>query len=54
MENLKITKEERKHMIEEAAYYLAEDRDFCKNCQLHDWLEAEIRIDRVYGPKDLN
>lgn len=41
-------------MIKNAAYYLAKWLAFCENCQLHDWLEVEIRIDRVYGPKGLS
>ena len=44
-----ITPEERKIMIAETAYYLAEQRGFGEKCQLHDWLEAEAKIDRIYG-----
>lgn len=36
-------------MIAEAAYYLAEKRKFKKGCELHDWLEAEARINRTFG-----
>ena len=41
--------EEIKNMIAEAAYYLAEHRGFKGECQLHDWLEAEVKIKRTYG-----
>jgi len=44
-----ITRAERHRMIAEAAYYLAEKRNFKKGCELHDWLEAEARVDRVFG-----
>ncbi|MDT8376981.1 MAG: DUF2934 domain-containing protein [Mariprofundaceae bacterium] len=44
-----ITPEGRRRMVAEAAYYLAEQRDFRGNCQLHDWLEAEARVERIYG-----
>ncbi|HKI59629.1 MAG TPA: DUF2934 domain-containing protein [Mariprofundaceae bacterium] len=44
-----LTLEARKEMIFESAYRLAEQRDFKGDCQLHDWLEAEARIDRIYG-----
>jgi hypothetical protein len=36
-------------MISEKAYQLAEQRGFKGDCQLHDWLEAEAKIDRIYG-----
>lgn len=41
--------EELKRMIAEAAYYLAEQRGFAGGCELHDWLQAEARIERIYG-----
>ena len=41
--------EELKKMISETAYYLAEHRGFEGGCQLHDWLEAEAKIHRIYG-----
>lgn len=44
-----ITLEERNKMIAEAAFYLAEQREFGGGCQLHDWLEAEAKINRIYG-----
>jgi len=44
-----ITRDERHRMIAEAAYYMAEKRGFQGDCKLHDWLEAEVRINRVYG-----
>jgi hypothetical protein len=43
-----ITPEECKKMISETAYYLAEQHGFGERCQLHDWLEAETKIDHIY------
>ena len=43
----KVTAEERLHMISEAAYYRAEHRCFQCGCQVQDWLEAEIEIDKL-------
>jgi hypothetical protein len=40
----------RHKMIEEAAYFLAEQRGFEGDCQLHDWLEAAAKIKHTYGP----
>ena len=44
-----ITPEERKEMVSEAAYYLAEQRGFKSGGHLHDWLEAEAKIERIHG-----
>lgn len=44
-----ITPEARKKLVAEVAYHLAEQRGFGEGCQLHDWLEAEAKIDRIYG-----
>ena len=41
-----ISIEERHRMIAEAAYYLAEIRDFAPGDTLRDWFEAEAEIDR--------
>ncbi len=40
-----ISDEQRRRMIEEAAYFRAERRGFSGGATLHDWLEAEIEID---------
>ncbi len=40
-----IEADHRHHMIEEAAYYLAEKRQFAGDCSMDDWLEAERIID---------
>ena len=37
----------RQHMIEEAAYYIAEHRGFAQGDSLRDWLEAESEIDSM-------
>ena len=44
-----INREELKSMIAEAAYYIAEHRGFEGNYQLDDWLEAETKIEHIYG-----
>lgn len=44
-----ITAEARMRLIAEAAYQLAEQRGFKGDCQLHDWLEAEAKINHIYG-----
>jgi len=44
-----ITSEERKRMVSEAAYYLAEQRGFKGGRHLNDWLEAEAEIESIYG-----
>ena len=43
----RLTPEERRRMIAEAAYYLAERRGFAPGAELDDWLEAERSIDRM-------
>jgi hypothetical protein len=40
-----ITSEQREKMIAEAAYYLAEQRNFEGGDTIQDWLQAEIAID---------
>ena len=42
-----ITPEQRKHMIAEAAYYRAEQRDFQPGDPQQDWLEADAQIDQM-------
>jgi hypothetical protein len=42
--------EERRAMIEEAAYYRAERRGFEPGYELDDWLHAERDIERVLAP----
>lgn len=42
------TPEERECMIAEAAYFMAEKRDFSGDA-VADWLEAEVEIDRRTG-----
>jgi hypothetical protein len=42
--------EQRRHMIEEAAYYLAEQRGFQGGDPLQDWFAAESEVDhRLMG-----
>lgn len=43
----KISQEERQRMIEEAAYYRAEQRGFSGD-QVQDWLEAESEINSKF------
>ena len=42
-----ITEEHRHRMICEAAYYLAERREFKQGYQEEDWAEADAEIDRI-------
>lgn len=41
-----VIAEKRERMIAEAAYYLAEKRDFAAGDRLTDWIEAEAEIDK--------
>lgn len=43
----RITPEERKRMIAEAAYYRAERRGFATGGEMDDWVQAETEIDRL-------
>ncbi len=47
-----ITASQRRQMIAEAAYYIAEKRDFLGGDVYNDWLEAEREIDRQYQVSD--
>ena len=42
---------ERQRMIEEAAYFLAERRDFAGGDSVGDWLAAEAEVDSRLGGK---
>lgn len=44
---VRITPEERKRMIAEAAYYRAERRGFATGAEMEDWVQAETEIDRL-------
>jgi len=44
-----ITLEARKEMISKKAYELAENHGFRTSGPLHDWLEAEAIVNRIYG-----
>lgn len=46
-ENPSVTAEERYRMIAEAAYFLAEKRDFTADDMAEDWRAAEARIDQM-------
>lgn len=41
---MSISPEDRRQMISDAAYFLAEKRAFNGECQLEDWLAAEADI----------
>ena len=41
-----ITKEQREHMIEEAAYYIAEHRHFQGGDPFDDWVQAQMEVDQ--------
>lgn len=40
-----VAPDARRRMIAEAAYFRAEQRQFCCECDLHDWLAAEKEVD---------
>ena len=44
----KFSREERQRMIEEAAYYRAEQRGFYGEQKLQDWLDAESEINSKF------
>lgn len=44
----KISPEQRQRMIEEAAYYRAEQRGFCGGDEMQDWLAAESEINSKF------
>lgn len=46
------TSEERRHMIETAAYYRAQKRGFSENDPVKDWLESEREIDATFQQAD--
>jgi len=45
-----VSQEQRKHMIAEAAYYIAEHRHFQGGDPTRDWLQAEREIERRAKP----
>lgn len=45
-----LSEDERRRMVAEAAYYLAEQRGFTGGDADSDWLQAEIQINRMLGP----
>jgi hypothetical protein len=42
-----VSRAQRQHMIEEAAYYRAQQRGFAAGDPMRDWLDAETEIDRM-------
>jgi len=44
-----LTEDERRSMIAEAAYYLAEKRGFAGGDPGDDWLQAEAQINQMTG-----
>lgn len=44
----KLSSEERQRMIEEAAYYRAEQRGFNNGSEIQDWLDAESEINSKF------
>ena len=46
------TSEERRRMIETAAYYRAQKRGFSENDSVKDWLESEREIDATFQQAD--
>lgn len=46
-----VTEEQRRRMIAEAAYYLAQRRGFAAGDVTADWLAAEAQIDRMLAQR---
>jgi len=46
-----VAPEQRRHMISEAAYFIAEQRGFNGGDTVRDWLLAEAEIDRRLSPR---
>ena len=46
-----LAESERRHMIAEAAYYLAEKRGFSGGDPVSDWIAAEAEIETCLGQK---
>ena len=44
-----ISAEERRRLVERAAYFRAEKRGFAPGCELADWVEAEAEVLRLIG-----
>jgi len=44
-----LTSEERRSLVSEKAYFLAQQRGFNGNCEMSDWLQAEAIIEHMYG-----
>jgi len=47
-----ISSEDLQKMISDTAYFIAEQRGFEGDYQLHDWLEAKARVEHIYGSVD--
>jgi len=47
--NAKNNPEQIRERISNAAYFLSEQRGFEGDCQLHDWLKAEVQIHHSHG-----
>ena len=44
-QTISLDDEQRHHMIEVAAYFIAERRGFCQSSELDDWLAAEAELE---------
>jgi hypothetical protein len=49
----RVSDEERRAMIERAAYFRAERRNFSPGQELEDWMAAEADVDRELTAKGL-
>ena len=50
---IQVTPEERRHMIEESAYFRAEQRDFTDSDPVADWLLSEQEVDELLSQRVL-
>jgi hypothetical protein len=46
-EPVPVSPEQRRRMIQDAAYFRAEQRDFSHGDPVQDWVEAELEVDRL-------
>jgi hypothetical protein len=45
----RISPEEGRRLVAEAAYFIAERRGFAAGQELDDWLQAEAKVNRTLG-----
>ena len=46
-----VAPDDRHRMISEAAYFIAESQGFCGDCDVQNWLDAEIQFNKNYASR---